>query len=113
MNPEGGLPDLGKLLQQAQQMQTDLMAAQDALANEQVEGSASGGLVKATVSGTGELLSIRIDPSVVVPDEVDTLEDLVVAAVADATRRANDLQQSKMGAITGGLGGGLGLPGLG
>jgi DNA-binding YbaB/EbfC family protein len=100
------------LLKQAQQMQRDLAVAQEELANTQVEGSAGGGLVSATVTGGGQVVAVRIDPSVVDPAEVETLEDLVVAAINDATRAAGDLQAEKMGPLTGGMGG-LGLPGLG
>jgi len=108
-----GTPNLQALLQQAQQMQRDLAKAQDDLANAEVEGSAGGGLVSATVSGTGEVLSVRIDPNVVDPDDVETLEDLVVAAINDASRQAQQLQADTMAPLTGGLGASLGLPGLG
>jgi DNA-binding YbaB/EbfC family protein len=109
----GGPPNLQALLKQAQQMQRDLAAAQDELASAEIEGSAGGGLVTATVTGTSEVVSIRIDRQVVDPDDVDTLEDLVVAAINDATRQAQQLQAEKMGPLTGGLGDSLGLPGLG
>src|SRR4051812_22235593 len=109
----GGNPNMQQLLKQAQKMQRDLAAAQEELAATQVEGSASGGLVSATVTGAGEVVSLRIDPSVVDPDDVETLQDLVIAAVRDATRRAGDLQAERMGPLTGGLGGALGMPGLG
>ncbi len=90
------------------------MAAQAELAESQVEGSAGGGVVKATVTGSGELVSLRIDRSVVDPDDIETLQDLVVAAVRDAKRAADDLAAQKMGPLAGGLGGGggLGLPGF-
>jgi DNA-binding YbaB/EbfC family protein len=108
----GGQPNMQQLLKQAQKMQRDLAAAQDELAAAEVEGSAAGGLVRATVTGAGEVLSVRIDQTVVDPDDVETLEDLVVAAINDATRQAAELQAERMGPLTGGLGG-LGLPGLG
>jgi|SRR2546423_307390 nucleoid-associated protein EbfC len=108
----GGQPNMQQLLKQAQKMQRDLAAAQDELAASEVEGSAGGGLVRATVTGAGEVLSVRIDPTVVDPDDVETLEDLVVAAINDATRQAAELQAERMGPLTGGLGG-LGLPGSG
>jgi nucleoid-associated protein EbfC len=98
-------PEQMRMLQQIQKMQTDMQAAQEALATETVEGSAGGGVVKATVNGHGDLQRITIDPSVVDPDDVETLEDLVVAAVSEGTRLARELQQEKMGAVTGGLGG--------
>jgi DNA-binding YbaB/EbfC family protein len=106
-----------QMLRQLQKMQEDMQAAQDALANATVEASAGGGVVKATVTGEGELRRVSIDPSVVDPEDVETLEDLVVAAVSEAMRQAKDMQQEKLGAATagldlggalGGLGGGLG-----
>jgi nucleoid-associated protein EbfC len=98
-------PEQMKMLRQIQKMQTDMVAAQEALANETVEASAGGGVVKATVNGHGEVKNISIDPSVVDPDDVETLEDLVVAAITEALRQAHELQQQRMGAVTGGLGG--------
>jgi nucleoid-associated protein EbfC len=107
-------PDQMKMLRKVQQMQADMQAAQDALAAETVEGSAGGGMVKVTVSGSGEVQRVSIDPSVVDPDDIETLEDLVVAAVADGLRRSSELQSSRLGAVTGGLDlGSLGLGGLG
>ena len=108
----GGQPNMQQLMKQAQQMQQQLLDAQNQLADAQVEGSAGGGLVRATVTGTGELLSLVIDPTAVDPDDVETLADLVVAAVRDATASAQQLQAETMGPLSGGLGG-LGLPGLG
>jgi DNA-binding YbaB/EbfC family protein len=112
MKPGGGAPNMQQLLKQAQKMQRDLAAAQAELENTEVEGSAGGGLVTAVVTGAGQVVTVRIDPSVVDRDDVETLEDLVVAAINDATRRAADLQAERMGPLTGGLGG-LGIPGLG
>jgi DNA-binding YbaB/EbfC family protein len=112
MKPGGGQPNMQQLLKQAQQMQRDLAAAQDELASTEIEGSAGGGLVTAVVTGAGQVVSIRIDPSVVDRDDVETLEDLVVAAINDATRQAADLQTARMGPLAGGLSG-LGLPGMG
>jgi DNA-binding YbaB/EbfC family protein len=100
-----------QLMKQAQKMQQQLLAAQEELAQAEVTGSAGGGLVSATVNGSGELQSLVIDPSVVDPDDVETLQDLVVAAVRDAGRAAQELATEKMGPVTGGLGG-LGLPGM-
>ena len=106
-------PNMQQLMKQAQQMQKQLMAAQAELADSQVQGSAGGGLVSATMTGSGELVSLTIDPKAVDPDDVETLQDLVVAAVRDAARAAADLAQERMGPLTGGLGGlGLGGPGL-
>jgi DNA-binding YbaB/EbfC family protein len=97
-------PDQMKMLQQIQKMQADMAAAQDALESETVEASAGGGVVKAIVNGHGDLKRITIDVSVVDPDDVETLEDLVVAAVTEGVRQARDLQQQRMGAVTNGLG---------
>lgn len=109
--PGGGQPSMQQLVKQAQQMQQQLLAAQEELAAARVEGSVGGGLVTATVSGTSELVALSIDPKVVDPDDVDSLADLVVAAVRDASRRAGELAAERMGPLAGGAGG-LGLPGL-
>ena len=104
----GGMPDMQAILQQAQQMQEELAAAE-------VTGTAGGGLVTAVMSGGGELKSLTIDPKVVDPDDVETLADLIVAAVRDANTKAQGLAAAKMGPLAGGLGGdlgGLGLPGF-
>jgi nucleoid-associated protein EbfC len=108
----GGQPDMARLLEQAQQMQQQLAAAQEQLAQETVTGSAGGGLVTATMTGQGELSAVAIAPEAVDPSDVETLQDLVVAAVRDASRQVNELTASRMGPLAGGLGGGLGLPGL-
>ena len=100
---------LNQMMQQVQKMQADMAAAQDELANETVEGSAGDGKVKAVVTGTGELRSISISPDVVDPDDIEMLEDLVVAAVSEGLRMANEKQQERMGGAVGGLDmGGLG-----
>src|SRR3954469_15581222 len=104
-------PNMQQLMKQAQQMQQQLMAAQQELTTVEVEGSAGGGLVRATMTGSGELTAVTIDPTAVDPDDIETLQDLVVAAVRDASRAASDLAQEKMGPLTGGLGG-MGLPGF-
>ncbi len=109
-----------QIMEQAQQMQQQLMTAQQELAESEVSGSAGGGLVQAVVSGSGELKSMNIDPKAADPEDTESLADLVVAAVRDANRAAQELQAEKMGPVTGGLGGGtggldmggLGLPGM-
>jgi DNA-binding YbaB/EbfC family protein len=114
MNPSGQ-PDMAQLLRQAQQMQQQLVAAQEELARAEVTGSAGGNLVTATMSGSGELTALTIAPSAVDPDDLETLQDLVVAAVRDAKRAADELAADTMGPLAGGLGGGaggLGLPGF-
>jgi DNA-binding YbaB/EbfC family protein len=102
---------MAQLMKQAQKMQQQLAQAQAELADAHVEGSAGGGLVKATMTGGGELVSINIDASVVDPEDVETLEALVVAAIRDALRAKDELAAETMGPLTSGLGG-LGLPGL-
>jgi DNA-binding YbaB/EbfC family protein len=100
---------VNQMMQQVQKMQADMAAAQDALATETVEASAGGGKVKAVVTGTGELQSISIAPDVVDPDDIEMLEDLVVAAVSEGLRMAQAKQQERMGGAVGGLDlGGLG-----
>ena len=106
-----------QIMRQVQQMQAAMAQAQAEIAATEVSGSAGGGMVTATVTGTGDLKAIKIDPGAVDPEDVEMLEDLVVAAVAEARRAADALAQEKMGAITGGLGSlmggmGLNLPGM-
>ena len=91
------------LMRQMQRMQENMADAQAALATELVEGSAGGGVVTATVTGTGELQKVSIAAEVVDPDDVEMLEDLVVAAVTEALRAAQELQARSMGSMTGGL----------
>ena len=107
MIPEG---DMSGLLAQAQAMQQQLLNAQQELAEMQVEGSAGGGLVTATVTGAGELVGLVIKPEAVDPADTETLADLIVAAVRDATNKAQAVATSKLGPLAGGLGMGGGLP---
>lgn len=109
------MPDMQGLLQQAQQMQQQYATAQAELAALKVEGSAGGGLVKAVVTGDNTLVSVKIDPSVVDAEDVETLEDLVVAAIHAAGDEARKAAEAKLGPLTqglGGLGDSLGLPGF-
>ncbi len=95
-------------------MQAELLTAQQELADARVDGTAGGGLVKATVTGGGELVDLAIDPAAVDPTDTETLADLVLAAVRDAADNARRLASERMGQVTGGLGdalGGLGGPG--
>ena len=111
----GGQPNLQQMMKQAQKMQQQMVAAQAELAEAELTGTAGGGLVTAVVRGSGEVVSIKIDPKAVDPDDVETLEDLVVAALHNAAQAAKELTEQKMGPLTaglGGLGGGLGLPGF-
>ncbi|WP_037674457.1 YbaB/EbfC family nucleoid-associated protein [Streptomyces globisporus] len=110
MIPGGGQPNMQQLLQQAQKMQQDLARAQQELAATLVDGQAGGGLVKATVTGAGELRALAIDPKAVDPEDTETLADLIVAAVQAANDNAQQLQQTKLGPLAQGMGG---MPGLG
>jgi DNA-binding YbaB/EbfC family protein len=105
-------PNIQEILAQAQAMQEKLASAQEELEDTEVSGSAGGGLVTATVSGAGELTALVIDPKAVDPDDVETLSDLIIAAVRDANRNAQRLAEEKMGGLAGGFGGALGLPGF-
>ncbi|HVE62891.1 MAG TPA: YbaB/EbfC family nucleoid-associated protein [Mycobacteriales bacterium] len=109
MRPPAGQPNMQQLMKQAQKMQQQMLAAQEELAQAEVSGSAGGGLVSVTVLGNGELQSIAIDPSVVDPEDIETLQDLIVAAVRDANHAVSELQAEKMGPLAGGMG----MPGLG
>jgi DNA-binding YbaB/EbfC family protein len=104
--------DVNALMKQAQQMQEQMLQAQEKLKDETVEASAGGGMVKVTMGGDLTLRSITIDPEAVDPEDVELLQDMVQAAVNDALRSAQDLAGSAMGDATGGLGGGGGLGGL-
>jgi nucleoid-associated protein EbfC len=104
-------PDMNQMLRQVQQMQAEVMKAQEQLKAEVVEASAGGGMVTVKMTGDLELKEITIDPGAVDPEDVELLQDMVQAAVNEAIRSAQELAASKMGQATGGLGG-LGLPGL-
>ncbi|CAN5228877.1 hypothetical protein BH24ACT12_BH24ACT12_03030 [soil metagenome] len=110
---QGGMPDMSALLAQAQAMQAQLMQAKDELAATTVTGSAASGLVVATVTGTGDLVSLDIKPEALDPEDAETLGDMVVAAVRDANQNAETLAQDKLGGATGGFGEGAGMPDLG
>lgn len=107
----GGQPNLQQMMKQAQKMQQQIAVAQAELAGAELTGTAGGGLVTVTVSGVGEFKSVKIDPKAVDPDDVETLEDLVLAAVHNANEAVRKLTEEKMGPVTGGMGG-LGLPGF-
>lgn len=104
MNPQ-------KMLKQMQKMQEDMARVQTELQQESVTASAGGGAVTARVSGGLELLEVVIDPSAVDPEDVEMLQDVIVAAVNEAMRAAQQLAQDRLGSITGGLSG-MGIPGL-
>ncbi|HET6695143.1 MAG TPA: YbaB/EbfC family nucleoid-associated protein [Gaiellaceae bacterium] len=99
------------MMQQVQQMQAEMVKAQEELANERVEASVGGGMVTVTASGAGEIVDIKISPEAIDPDDPETLQDLVLAGVNQALANAQNLAQSKLGDVSGGLKG-LGLPGL-
>jgi nucleoid-associated protein EbfC len=108
-------PNMQQMLKQVQKMQEDMAAAQESLKDERVEASAGGGMVKVTVSGDLVVHAITIDPEAVDPEDVEMLQDTVLAAVNEALRSGQELAAAKMSSIAGGLGGGLGglgLPGL-
>ena len=106
-------PNMQQLLAQAQKMQADMIAAQEALKDEVVEASAGGGMVTVKVTGDGVVKEIKIDPEAVDPDDVELLQDMVLAAVNEALRAAQELAGKRMEGITGGMDlGSMGLPGL-
>ena len=102
--------EMNQIMKQVQQMQADMMATQEKLAAETVEASVGGGAVKAVVTGSGALESITIDPGAVDPDDVEMLQDLIVAAVNEGLRKAQYLHAQGFVGITNALGG---MPGLG
>jgi DNA-binding YbaB/EbfC family protein len=97
------MKDMGKLLKQAQQMQERLAEMQARLAEKTVEASSGGGMVKAVMNGKHEVVSIKIDPEVVNPADVEMLEDLIVAALSEARTRVDDMIRNEMSSLTGGL----------
>ena len=97
------MADFSKILQQAQQMQGRLQQLQDELQNKTVTGTSGGGMVSVTADGKGQVRSVKLDPSVVNPADIEMLEDLIAVAVADAQRKAADLAQEEMRKLTGGL----------
>ena len=109
--------DLNALMKQAQQMQQKLQEAQGRLAETTVDGAAGGGMVTVTLAGTGELKAVRIEDSLMLPGEGEILEDLIVAAHADAKRKLDEAQATLMreaaGPLAGMAGGMPGFPGLG
>ncbi|HWI08934.1 MAG TPA: YbaB/EbfC family nucleoid-associated protein [Solirubrobacteraceae bacterium] len=108
-------PNMNQMLKQVQKMQADMMKAQEDLANATVEASAGGGMVTVKISGDLVVKEVVIDPAAVDPEDLELLQDMVLAAVNEAVRQAQELAASKMGGVTGGMDlGGLGLPpGLG
>ena len=104
----GGMGNIGDLMKSAQKMQKDMARIQEELKTRIVEGDAGGGMVRVQVNGGQEVVGVKIDPSVVDPDDVEMLEDLVIAAVREGMRKAHELSRKEMGKLTGGLN----LPGM-
>lgn len=104
-----GFGDMSSLLKQAQEMQRRMQQAESSLAERILEGSAGGGAVKAYVAGNLEIQAVKIDKDAVDPDDVETLEDLVTAAVRQAMTSARELRDKEMSKVTGGMN----LPGMG
>jgi DNA-binding YbaB/EbfC family protein len=103
----GGMGNMNNMIKQAQKMQKDMMKMQEELEQRQIETSAGGGAITVVVSGKKELVSITIKPEVVDPDDVEMLQDLILAAVNEAIRKADEMVNGEMSKLTGGLG----LPG--
>ncbi len=99
---------MGNMMKQAQQLQAKMMKLQEELAEKTVESSSGGGMVKVTANGRQQILSIQIEKEVVDPDDVEMLQDLVLAAINDALAKAQEMVSSEMGKLTGGLN----IPGL-
>jgi hypothetical protein len=91
-------------MKQAQKMQAQMMRIQEDLAQERVEGNAGGGMVKVVANGQGDILSIKIEKEVVNPNDVEMLEDMVLAAVSEALKNSRDIANAKMGQVSGALG---------
>ena len=104
--------NIGDLMKKAQKMQKDMAEAQERLGDMIVEGSAGGGMVKTTVTGKGDVKTLKIDPSLVDPNDIEVLEDLIIAAVNDGKNKAESVAAEEMKKITGGmkLPGGMSLP---
>ncbi|MGE5404650.1 MAG: YbaB/EbfC family nucleoid-associated protein [Candidatus Saccharibacteria bacterium] len=105
-----GFGNIQKMMKQAKKMQEDMAKLQDELKNKTVDASAGGGVVEVTVNGKQELIAIRIKPEAVDPDDVEMLQDLVLAAVNEGIKKSQDMASEEMGKITGGLN--LNLPGF-
>ena len=108
MAKKGGFPggmNMGNLMKQAQKMQQQMQDAQEELEASEFTASAGGGVVEVTISGNKEIKNIKIDPDVVDPEDVETLEDLITAAVNEAIRKMEEQTQEEMSKITGGMGG--------
>ena len=96
--------NINNIMKQARQMQSKVMQIQEKLANETVEASVGGGMVSTVFTGQGDLVSIKIDPEVINPDDKEMLEDLVASAVNEGLKKSRELMSERMGGITGALG---------
>lgn len=105
----GGGPNMGNIMRQAQKMQREMAKLQEELENKTFEASAGGGAISVVATGKREILEIKIKPEVVDPEDVEMLQDLILAAVNEALRKAEEMVSSEMSKLTGGLGG---IPGL-
>lgn len=95
--------NIQKMMKQAQKLQRQMMEAQDALAEERVEGTAGGGMVRVVADGQQNVLEIKIEPDAVDPEDVEMLEDMVLAAVTDAMRKSKELAEERLGVFTKGM----------
>ncbi|MGI6077328.1 MAG: YbaB/EbfC family nucleoid-associated protein [Fastidiosipilaceae bacterium] len=106
----GGGGNLNQLMKQAQKMQEEMAKAQEEIANLEVEGSSGGGMVQVKINGDHRIIELNIEPEAVDPDDVDMLEDMVIAAINDAMNKLDKASEERMGSVTGGL---PGMPGMG
>lgn len=102
-NPFGNMPGMGNMMKQVQKMVEDQQKMEQELAEQRVETSSGGGMVKALVNGKGELLEVKIDPQVVDPEDVEMLQDLIVSAVREALEKVNQIREDRVKQLTGGL----------
>ena len=103
----------GNMMKQAQKLQKQMLEMQEEIAKKTVEGTAGGGMVRVIANGNQDILDLKIDPEVVDPEDLELLEDLIVAAIANAKEKAKSLIEDEMGKIIPGGMGSLGIPGLG
>ena len=103
--------DMKKMMKQAQKMQRDLAIAQEEIKSMEFEASAGGGMVKVTAAGDGSIKALTIDPQAVDPEDVEMLQDMILAAVNEALRGMSDMSNERMSSVTGGMGN-MGIPGL-
>lgn len=108
MKGVGNMGNVGNMMKQAQKLQAKMLKLQEELAEKTIEGSAGGGMVKAVANGKQQLISIHIEKEVVDPEDVDMLQDLVLAAVNDALQKSQEMVGDEMGKLTGGFN----IPGL-